>query len=210
MRLLLADDHPVMRRGVAEILRQHFPDAVVDEADSIAQALSLAPHRSWDLVVLDLSLSDGSGLDLLKRLRETQPRVPVLILSVHTAEQFARRAIAAGASGYLTKDAADTELMTAITTLIRGGKYFNVEVLEQVAIGVHADYKERPHERLSDREYEVFLMIGSGKTVSEIASILGLSVKTVSTYRSRVMDKMELRTNAELTHYALSHQLITW
>jgi DNA-binding NarL/FixJ family response regulator len=158
-------------------------------------------------MVLDLSLPDGSGLDVLKRVRERRPRLPVLILSMHAADQFARRAIAAGASGYLTKDAADSELVTAVSRLSRGGKYFGPEVLERVALGLHPDREDRPHERLSDREYQVLRMIGSGKTVSEIATELTLSVKTVSTYRARVLEKMKMRTNAELTHYAVRHGL---
>jgi DNA-binding NarL/FixJ family response regulator len=158
-------------------------------------------------MVLDLSLPDGSGLDVLKRVRELRPRLPVLILSMHTADQFARRAIAAGASGYLTKDTADTELVTAVSRLSRGGKYFGPEVLERVALGLHPDREDRPHEQLSDREYQVLRMIGGGKTVSEIATELTLSVKTVSTYRARILEKMKMRTNAELTHYAVRHGL---
>jgi len=208
MRLLLVDDHPVVRRGLVEILKVHLADATIDEVASAHDALSRAHSSAWDLVILDLSLSDGSGLDVLKQLRDRQPRLPVLILSVHTADQFARRAVAAGASGYLTKDAADSELITAVTTLMRGGRYFNVPTGEQVAIGIHGD--DRPHERLSDREFEVLRMIGSGKTVSEIASVLDLSVKTVSTYRARIMEKMGMRTNAELTHYVVNHKLTNW
>lgn len=210
MRLLLVDDHPVVRRGLVEILRTHLSEATIDAVASAHDALSLAKTRAWDLVVLDLSLSDGSGLDVLKQLREKQPRLPVLILSVHTADQFARRALAAGASGYLTKDAADGELVTAVTTLMRGGRYFDGYTVEQMAIGLHPICDDRPHERLSDREFEVLRMIGSGKTVSEIASVLDLSVKTVSTYRARIMEKMSMRTNAELTHYAVNHKLTNW
>jgi DNA-binding NarL/FixJ family response regulator len=127
---------------------------------------------------------------------------------MHAADQFARRAIAAGASGYLTKDAADTELVTAVSKLARGGKYFGADVLERVALGLHPDRDDRPHELLSDREYQVLRMIGSGKTVSEIATELSLSVKTVSTYRARILEKMRMRTNAELTHYAVRHGLV--
>ena len=210
MRLLLVDDHPVVRRGLCEILKTHLPEATIDAVASAHDVLSLAERRGWDLVILDLSLSDGSGLDVLKQLREKQPRLPVLILSVHKAEQFARRAVAAGASGYLTKDAADAELVTAVTTLMRGGQYFDVQTLEQVADGLHTNGSDRPHEHLSDREFEVLRMIGSGKTVSEIASVLDLSVKTVSTYRARIMEKMGMRTNAELTHYAVNHKLTNW
>jgi len=144
---------------------------------------------------------------VLKRLRQLQPRVPVLILSMHAPEHFARRAILAGASGYLTKDTADTELVTAVTQLLQGGRYFGPDVMQGVVLSMHPDSPDRPHERLSDREYQVLRMIGHGKTVSEIASELTLSVKTVSTYRTRVLEKMGMRTNAELTRYAVQHGL---
>jgi len=204
---MLVDDHPIVRRGVRDILVDAFPGATVEEVGSGADAVSLGRSHTWDIAILDLTLPDGSGLDVLKRLRELQPRVPVLVLSMHAPEHFARRAILAGASGYLTKDTADTELVTAVTQLLQGGKYFGPEVMQGVVLSMHPDSPDRPHERLSDREYQVLRMIGGGKTVSEIASELTLSVKTVSTYRTRVLEKMGMRTNAELTRYALQHGL---
>jgi len=207
LRVMLVDDHPIVRRGLRDILVDAFPGAAIHEVGSGREALASMPSQAWSVIVLDLSLPDGSGLDVLKRVREMRPRLPVLILSMHAADQFARRAIAAGASGYLTKDTADAELVTAVSRLARGGKYFGPEVLERVALGLHPDREDRPHERLSDREYQVLRMIGSGKTVSEIATELTLSVKTVSTYRARVLEKMKMRTNAELTHYAVRHGL---
>ena len=207
LRVMLVDDHPIVRRGLRDILASAFAGSVIHEVGNGHDALDLIRTNSWDIIVLDLSLPDGSGLDVLKRVRHLQPRLPVLVLSMHAADQFARRAIAAGASGYLTKDTADTELVSAVTRLLRGGKYFGPEVLERVALGVHPDRDESPHERLSDREYQVLRMIGSGKTVSQIAATLSLSVKTVSTYRARVLEKMDMRTNAELTHYAVRHNL---
>jgi two-component system invasion response regulator UvrY len=207
LRIMLVDDHPIVRRGVRDILAEAFPQAHIQEVGSGGEAISLVQGAAWDIVILDLTLPDGSGLDVLKRIREWQSRLPVLVLSMHAADQFARRAIAAGASGYLTKDTADLELVTAATRLLRGGKYFGQQVLEQVVLSVHPDRDERPHERLSDREYQVLRMIGSGRTVSEIATTLGLSVKTVSTYRARVLEKMDMRTNAELTHYVVQHKL---
>ena len=204
---MLVDDHPIVRRGVRDILVDAFPQAHIQEVGSGMEAIALAQGSAWDIVILDLTLPDGSGLDVLKRIRESQSRLPVLVLSMHAADQFARRAIAAGASGYLTKDTADMELVTAATRLLRGGKYFGPQVLENVVLGMHPDRHERPHERLSDREYQVLRMIGSGRTVSEIATTLGLSVKTVSTYRARVLEKMDMRTNAELTHYVVQHKL---
>lgn len=207
IHIMLVDDHPVVRRGVREILAEAFPEADIRELGSGVEAMTLANDGHWDIVILDLTLPDSSGLDVLKDIREGHSRLPVLILSMHAAEHFARRAIAAGASGYLTKDTADAELVTAVTRLLRGGKYFGPNVLEGIALGLHPDRAGRPHERLSDREYQVMRMIGAGKTVSEIATRLGLSVKTVSTYRARVLEKMEMRTNAELTHYVVRHGL---
>ena len=207
LRIMLVDDHPIVRRGVRDILADAFPQAHIQEVGCGAEAIALVQTSAWDIVILDLTLPDGSGLDVLKRIRESQSRLPVLVLSMHAADQFARRAIAAGASGYLTKDTADLELVTAATRLLRGGKYFGPQVLEHVVLSMHPDRSEHPHERLSDREYQVLRMIGSGRTVSEIATTLGLSVKTVSTYRARVLDKMEMRTNAELTHYVVQQKL---
>jgi two-component system, NarL family, invasion response regulator UvrY len=208
LRIMLVDDHPIVRRGLSDILAQAFPHAAIHEVGVGSEAIALSRAHPWDIVILDLTLPDGSGLDVLKRIREAQVRLPVLILSMHMPDQFARRAVAAGASGYLTKDTADEELVAAVTRLLRGGKYFGPQVLEQVVMGMHPDRDDRPHERLSDREYQVLRMIGSGRTVSEIATELVLSVKTVSTYRARVLEKMDMRTNAELTHYVVRHGLL--
>ena len=207
LRIMLVDDHPIVRRGLRDILSDAFAGATIHEVGSGRDAITALQLQSWSVIVLDLSLPDCSGLDVLKRVRELRPRLPVLILSVHAADQFARRAIAAGASGYVTKDVADSELVTAVSKLTRGGKYFGADVFERVAPGLHPDREDRPHERLSDREYQVLRMIGGGKTVSEIATELSLSVKTVSTYRARVLEKMKMRTNAELTYYAVRHGL---
>lgn len=204
---MLVDDHPIVRRGLRDILVDAFDGVIIHEAGSGREALALMRGHHWDAVILDLSLPDGSGLDVLKRVRQIQPLVPVLILSIHSAEQFATRALAAGAWGYLTKDTADQELVGAVMGLLRGEKYFGPHVLERVALRLHPDSEGRPHERLSDREFQVLRMIGSGKTVSEIASTLDLSAKTVSTYRARVLTKMNMRTNAELIYYAVREGL---
>jgi DNA-binding NarL/FixJ family response regulator len=207
VHMMLVDDHPIVRRGVRDILVDAFPHAAIDEVGSGTEAIWMTAVDEWDIVILDLTLPDCSGLDVLKRVRERHARLPVLILSMHAPDQFARRVIAAGGSGYLTKDAADAELVIAVGRLLRGGRYFGPDVLERVAMTLHPHASERPHERLSDREYQVLRMIGSGLTVSQIAERLGLSVKTVSTYRARVLEKMELRTNADLTGYAVRHGL---
>lgn len=209
LRMMLVDDHPVVRRGVRGILDDAFPGSLIQEVGCGEEALTLVRDYMWDVVILDLTLPDFSGLDVLKKIREQQSRLPVLILSMHTPDQFARRAITAGASGYLTKDSADAALVNAVTRLLRGAKYFEREVLERVVLGLHPDGTQLPHERLSDREYQVLCLIGAGKTVGQIATSLELSVKTVSTYRSRVLEKMELNTNAELTVYVVRHRLFS-
>jgi two-component system, NarL family, invasion response regulator UvrY len=207
LRIMLVDDHPIVRRGVRDILVEAFPGSLIHEVGLGGDATALVASHAWDMIVLDLTLPDVSGLDVLKKVRETRARLPVLVLSMHAAEQFARRAIAAGASGYLTKDSVDAELITAVSRLLRGGWYFGPEIIERAVLGFGPEPWKLPHERLSDREYQVLKMIGSGKTVSQIASELLLSVKTVSTYRARVLEKMEMRTNAELTHYVMRHGL---
>lgn len=208
LRIMLIDDHPVVRRGLREILVDAFGDATIEEFGSGAEAIASARTQRWDVLILDLTLPDCSGLDVLKRVRAARNDVPVLVLSMHAADQFARRAISAGASGYLTKDTADVELVNAVTQVITGGKYFGADVLERVVLSLHPDRHGVPHERLSDREFQVLRMIGSGRTVSEIAVALTLSVKTISTYRSRVLEKMDMRTNAELTRYAVRQGLV--
>jgi two-component system invasion response regulator UvrY len=206
LRLMLVDDHPIVRRGVRHILADAFPSSSIEEVGSGGEALSKMRRHRWDLVILDLTLPDGSGLDVLEQARNVQAHLPVLILSMHAAEQFARRAIACGAAGYLTKDTADTELVTAVTRIIGGATHFAPDTLEEVALG--DPDRADPHQRLSEREQEVFLLIARGKTVSAIAAELGLSVKTVSTYRRRVLIKMNMASNAELYRYAIHYSLV--
>jgi DNA-binding NarL/FixJ family response regulator len=207
LRVLLVDDHPIDRRGLRNIVADAQPGSAIREVGTAAEATALGLAGTWDIMILDLSLPDGNGLDVLKRVRDEHPRLPILILSVHAMEQFARRAINAGASGYLTKDTADTELASAMERLLRGGRYFGTNLVEAVVLAGGRGADERPHERLSDREYQVLRMIGGGRTVSEIAAALNLSVKTISTYRARLLEKMRMRTNAELTRYAVEQQL---
>jgi two-component system, NarL family, invasion response regulator UvrY len=208
LRLMLVDDHPIVRRGVRDILVGAFPSARIAEVSSGGSAITmLDTDARWDLVILDLTLPDESGIDVLKRIRDRQARLPVLVLSMHAADQFARRAILAGASGYLTKDAADVELVTAVTRVLRGGNYFAADVLENVALSSHPDRQAMPHDLLSDREYQVLIGIASGKTVSELAIELAIGIKTVSTYRARLLEKMGMRNNAELTRYAIRYGL---
>ncbi|HYM24423.1 MAG TPA: response regulator transcription factor [Vicinamibacterales bacterium] len=197
-RVLLVDDHPVVRIGIRRILIDGIKDVSIDEADNAAQTVMGLRRRDWDIVVLDLSLPGASGIDVVKWIHLERPRLPVLVLSMHPASQFERRVLAAGANGYLTKDSAPAELVQAIDAIRRGRRY-------AVRSG---DTAAAPHDALSDREYQVLRLIGSGQMVSEIAERLALSVKTVSTYRVRLLDKMHMRSNVELMRYALDHGLL--
>lgn len=206
-RILLVDDHVVVRRGVRAILEDNFADVVVAEAGNGTEALA-ALAETFDAVVLDLSMPGRSGFDLLHEIKHRHPKLPVLIMSLHGEEQFAVRALRAGASGYLTKSAAPEQLVTAIMKVIRGGRYVSETLAERLAADVGGAAPESPHERLSDREFDVMRGIASGSSVSEIAAQMHLSVKTVSTYRTRLLEKMGMSNNAELTRYALEHDLV--
>lgn len=203
MKVLIADDHPVVRQGIKQILTEKPDIMVAGEAVDGPDTLEKCRASDWDAVVLDLSMPGGE-LDLLKALKRERPTLPVLVLSVHPEDQFAVRALNAGASGYLTKDSAPALLVDALRKVAAGGRYMSPWLAERMA----SRHGERlPHERLSDREYQVMRLIASGKTPTQIAGALGLSVKTVSTYRSRVLQKMERTTSAELVAYAVRHHL---
>jgi two-component system invasion response regulator UvrY len=205
IRILLVDDHPVVRHGIRQILIDGLKTVSIGEASDVPTAAARIQEETWDIVVLDLTLPGASGLDLLKEIRRTRPGLPVLVLSMHPASQFARRVLAAGASGYLTKDTAATDLVDAIEQIRRGRMY-----LRSHPGGWPRTQAEivAPHDKLSDREYQVLRMLGSGQTVSEIATACGLSVKTVSTYRSRLLEKLDMHTNAELMRYAIENGLM--
>jgi two-component system, NarL family, invasion response regulator UvrY len=205
IRILLVDDHPVVRQGIRQILLDGIRAVSVGEASDVPTAAARIRADVWDLVVLDLTLPGASGLDLLKEIRRDRPTLPVLVLSMHPAAQFARRVLAAGASGYLTKDSAATELLTAIEQIRRGKMYLGSAFPDWTRTPGAA---VAPHDKLSDREYQVLRMIGSGLTVSEIATTCGLSVKTVSTYRARLLEKLEMHSNAEVMRYAIENGLM--
>ena len=207
MRILVCDDHPIVRRGLREILEQAGAPVTVGEAASAAEGLALARKQSWDTVVLDITMPGRSGLELLEELKSERPNVPVLVLSVHPAEQYAVRVLRAGASGYLTKESAPEELLTAIRHIVRGGRYISPSVGETLADDLGRPAEQLPHHGLSDREFEIMRLLASGKRVSEIAEQLHLSLKTVSTYRARVLQKLNLRTTAEIMRYAIKHDL---
>lgn len=206
-RILIVDDHEVVRDGVKTIFDEQAATIAFGDASTASEALQLASDHSWDIVLLDLSLGGRSGLEVLKELKQIQPRTPVLILSMHSEEQYARRAFKAGAAGYITKDSSRAELWKAIDKVIRGGKYVSPEMAEKLVTYIEKASDAEPQDTLSDREFEVMRLIASGKTVSEIAEILALSDKTISTYRARILEKMGMKTNAELTRYVIQHRL---
>ena len=207
IRILLVDDHPVVRQGIRTIIMDRLKGAVVGEASNAEAALRQVANGGWDIVVADISLPGSSGLDLIKDLHRLHPTVPTLVLSMHPAAQFARRALSAGAAGYLTKDSPPEELIAAIEDARRGRRYVGKDAGD-VLLRWAAKTVTTPHEALSDREYQVLRMVGSGNTVSDIARDLGLSVKTISTYRARVLEKLGMRTNAELMRYAIENSLL--
>jgi two-component system invasion response regulator UvrY len=205
-RVLLVDDHDVVRKGIRAILEDRFAAIEIREASGGDEALD-ALSAPFDAVVLDLSMPGRSGIDLLAEIKHRHPKLPVLIMSLHGEEQFAVRALRAGAAGYLTKSAASEQLISAFERIVRGGRYISEALAERLAVAVSGD-AGAPHDRLSDREFEVMRGIASGQSVSEIADQIHLSVKTVSTYRARLLDKMGMNTNAELTRYAIQNGLV--
>jgi DNA-binding NarL/FixJ family response regulator len=208
IRALIADDHAVVRQGLKQILGDTPEMVVAGEATTGQEVLDKIRAETWDVVVLDISMPDRSGLDVLKQLRSERPKLPVLVLSMHSEDQYAVRALKAGASGYLTKDSAPDELVKAIRKVVSGGRYVGSCLAERLAFEIGADSSKLPHETLSDREFQVLRLIASGKSVTEIAAELYLSSKTVSTYRVRLLKKMNLKTNAELMHYAMQNHLV--
>jgi len=208
IKILIADDHPVVRKGLKEII-EDIPDmAVRGEASTGQETLEKVRKSDFDIVVLDISMPGGNGLDILKQLKDEKPELSVLVLSMYPEEQYAVRVLRAGASGYLTKESAPEELIAAIRKASKGGKYISSSLAEKLAFDLEIDAERPLHETLSDREYQVMRMIASGKTGKEIGEELFLSVKTISTYRSRILEKMKMKSSTELTHYALKNGLV--
>ena len=207
-RILIVDDHAVVRDGLKKIFEEQPGAHAFGEAGTFPEALKLARAETWDVAVLDLSLGNRSGLELLRELKELSPRLPVLILSMHSEEQYARRAFRAGASGYVTKDSPRAELVKAVNKVVKGGKYISPALAEKLVVDLERGTDRPPHETLSDREFEVMRLIASGKTVGEIALLLSLSARTISTYRARLLEKMGMKNNAEITHYAIQQGLV--
>jgi DNA-binding NarL/FixJ family response regulator len=208
MRVLIADDHAVFRRGLRETLAESFSRVTFEEAKTAQEALEHVRRKDWDVVILDISMPGKSGLDILDELKRLRPKLPILLLSMHPEEQFARRALKAGVAGYLTKESVPEELKAAVRRVVVGGRYVSATLAEKLAVDLREGADTPLHELLSDREFQVLRMIASGKTVKDIAEELSLSVKTVSTYRARILEKSGMKTNAELIRYALQTQLV--
>lgn len=208
IRVLVADDHAIVRRGLKLILEEEFHSIQFGEASDGQQALNLVWKQEWDIVILDITLPGRSGLDVLKELKQVRPKLPVLVLSMHPEDQFAVRMLKSGASGYMTKENVPEELVKAIKKVLAGGKYVSVSLAEELAYRLETDDEKPLYKRLSDREYQVLCLIASGKTVKQISEKLSLSIKTISTYRTRILEKLRMQTNAELTNYALKNKLV--
>ncbi|MCU1330820.1 MAG: response regulator with a DNA-binding domain [Bryobacterales bacterium] len=207
-RVLIIDDHEVVRDGIKNILDDTPGEITFGAASTPLEATRLVESQPWDIAILDLSLGQRSGLELLKDLKAIRPQLPVLVLTMHSEEQYARRAFKAGAAGYVTKCGSRAELLKAINKTMAGGRYVSPELAEKLAADLGKPFDGAPHEALSDRELEVLRLIGSGKTLSEIASLLSLSDKTISTYRARILQKMSMKNNSELTLYAIRSKIV--
>jgi DNA-binding NarL/FixJ family response regulator len=208
IRVLIADDHAIVRQGLRQILSDTEDMVVAGEASNGVEVVQMVRSGQFDLVLMDVSMPDRNGIDALKLIRKELPKLPILVLSMHPEDHYAIRALKAGAAGYLTKQSAPDLLVHAIRQVANGKKYVSPAVAEQLANAIDEDLDKLPHEKLSDREYQTLVMISSGKTLTEIGEELNLSVKTVSVYRARLLEKMRMKNNAELTHYGLKHGLV--
>jgi two-component system invasion response regulator UvrY len=208
MKILIADDHAVVRQGLKQILADEYRRATFGEAANAQEATDRVWNEDWDVVILDVTMPGRSGLEALREIRKSKPRLPILVLSMHPEDQFAMRVLKCGASGYMTKESAPAELVGAVKKVMTGGRYVSPGLAEKMAAHLDTEFHLAPHERLSNREFLVLRLIASGKTVSQIADELTLSVKTISTYRARILEKMVMASNAELTHYAIQNKLV--
>jgi DNA-binding NarL/FixJ family response regulator len=207
-KFLIADDHSIVRRGIIQILLEAYPSAQIEEVSNVDDMIALIMKSNWDMVISDLSMPGRNGLDALPQIQLINPNLPVLIMSIHPEDQYAVRVLKAGASGYLSKDLAPEELIIAVQRVLSGRKYITAPVAEKLIQSIHKKSNELVHQMLSDREFAVFKLLAKGTTISEIAESMHLSPTTVSTYRSRILQKMDMKGNAEITVYAIQHQLI--
>jgi len=208
MRILIADDHSIVRKGLKQILVEEFPFAIIEETGDAEGLVKKALSQDWDIVITDLSMPGRSGLDAINQIKQQHPKLPILILSMYPEEQYAMRVLKSGASGYLSKDMAQEELVNAVKKVLSGKKYITPTLVEKLALQLGQENSGAPHEQLSDREFDVLKLLAAGKSVSEIATLMSLGSTTISTYRARIMDKMSLKSNADLTRYALENKLI--
>jgi DNA-binding NarL/FixJ family response regulator len=208
IKVLVVDDHPIVRQGLKQVISEESDMAVLGEAQNSQEVFELIHEQDWDVVVLDITMPGRGGLDVLRDIKHERPKLPVLMLSVHPEDQYAVRTLKAGASGYLTKESAPEELVGAIRKILRGGKYVSSTLAEKLAFHLESETEKLLHESLSNRENEVMLMIASGKTISAIAGEMSLSVKTISTYRARILEKMQMKGNADLTYYVIKNRLL--
>lgn len=208
VRIFIADDHAVVREGLKQIISEVSGMQIAGESDNGFDVVSHVATNRYDVVILDITMPGPNILDLVKQIRQSKPRLPILVLSIHPEEQYAVRVLRAGASGYLTKESAPDELVNAIQKVSRGGKYVSAALAENILFTLGTDQEKMPHDHLSDREYQALCMIASGRTVKNIAEELNLSEKTISTYRCRVLQKMGMKSNAEITHYAFKYGLV--
>lgn len=208
IKILLADDHPVVRKGLMLILYEEFPAAQIGEANDGESLIRQVIDEDWDVIITDLMMPGRSGLEALEQIKKIKPKLPVLIISIHSEELYALRALRAGAAGYLKKDMAPEELVKAINTVLVGKQYITPAVAETLTSVIINDNNKEPHQLLSDREFEVFKLLAVGRSISEISDMLSLSISTISTYKVRILTKMNLKTNADLTMYATKKSLL--
>lgn len=208
MKILIADDHSIVRNGLIALLRAEFKNAEIMETTNAADAIDRARHGVWDIILLDISMPGGSGIEALKQMRADGVTAPILMLSMQPEDQYAVRSLKAGASGFVNKESATEELIAAVRKVLSGKKYISEEVSEKLAASFTNTSNKLPHETLSDREMQVLELIASGKTISDVATEIHLSVNTISTYRARILEKLSLNNNAELTRYAIDYKLV--
>jgi two-component system invasion response regulator UvrY len=208
MKILIADDHNIVRKGIKLILAEAYPLAEIEDVPDSAELLKKAAKEQWTVIISDISMPGRSGIDVIKELKDHSPKTPILILSAHSAEEYAVRSIKAGASGYLTKESAPDELVKAVEYVLSGKRYITSEITELLIDSYGVNFEKAPHEVLSNREFEVMKLIAAGQSISDMAEALSLSANTVSTYRARIMEKMHIHTNTELIKYAIFHKLV--